>query len=372
MSGGVDSSVTASILKDAGYQVQGLFMKNWEEDDGTEYCTAITDLEDATAVCDKLDIPLHTANFSAEYWDNVFADFLSEYERGRTPNPDVLCNREIKFKQFSDYAKHLGADWIATGHYVRIQPTPGEQYDVTSVAGEPTGPILLKGEDQGKDQSYFLQAVPQHALRGCLFPLGSWQKPAVRAYAEERGLHNAKRKDSTGICFIGERRFADFLNRYITSTPGDICDVQGRKVGEHQGLHHFTVGQRQGLAIGGLKGRAEAPWYVVRKDTERNRLTVSQDERDLAGYWLHASEANWFIDVQFPLRCKAKIRYRQEDQDCDVTLAANGHLSVQFHQAQRGIAPGQFIAFYDRDIMLGGARIETRLEQTPTIQKQKE
>ena len=350
MSGGVDSSVTAHLLIEQGYAVEGLFMKNWDEDDGTEYCTAIADLEDAQRVCDKLRIPLHTANFAAEYWDNVFEEFLQEYRLGRTPNPDVLCNREIKFKQFADYAKHLGGDHIATGHYVRIKDSD-------------TKPTLLKGLDENKDQSYFLQAVPRSALQGCLFPLGEWLKSDVRDYAERHGLHNAKRKDSTGICFIGERRFADFIDQYISNQPGPMCDPQGRKVGEHSGLHHFTVGQRQGLAIGGLKGRPEKPWYVVRKEPGRNTLTVSQQEEDLAGSWLQATDANWLVDTPFPMRCTAKIRYRQKDQDCEVRRAANGGLSVRFREPQRGIAPGQFIAFYDRDIMLGGARIERRAEK---------
>ena len=349
MSGGVDSSVTAHLLIQQGYAVEGLFMKNWDEDDGTEYCTAIADLEDAQRVCDSLNIPLHTANFAAEYWDNVFEDFLRDYRHGRTPNPDVLCNREIKFKQFADYAKHLGGDYIATGHYARIKDSE-------------TNPTLLKGVDDNKDQSYFLQAVPRHALVNCLFPLGDWLKRDVREYAEQHGLHNANRKDSTGICFIGERRFADFIDQYISGEPGPMKDTQGRVIGEHSGLHHFTVGQRQGLAIGGLKGRPEKPWYVVRKDTATNSLIVTQNEADLAGTWLHATEANWLVDCDLPITCTAKIRYRQEDQACEVRAASNGTLSVRFREPQRGIAPGQFIAFYDHDMMLGGARIDVRAE----------
>ena len=348
MSGGVDSSVSACLLLEQGYQVEGLFMKNWEEDDGTEYCTAIEDLEDAARVCEKLNIELHTANFASEYWDNVFEDFLSEYRCGRTPNPDVLCNREIKFKQFSAYAKHLGADFIATGHYVRI---------------DPDGLRLRKARDPGKDQTYFLQAVPIEAFNRCLFPLGDLLKSEVRDIAKAKGLHNARRKDSTGICFIGERRFSDFIRQYISSAPGPIIDPQGRNLGQHTGLHQFTIGQRQGLALGGLKGRAEAPWYVVEKVPETNTLIVSQTPEHLSSKWLRAAAPNWLVQCTFPLHCQAKIRYRQDDQACRVVPAADGTLLVEFDQPQRAVAPGQFIALYQGDTMLGGARIERRDSQ---------
>jgi len=348
ISGGVDSSVAACLGLAAGYEVEGLFMKNWDEDDGTEYCTAIADLEDAKRVCAILGITLHTANFAAEYWDHVFEDFLAEYRRGRTPNPDVLCNREIKFKQFAHYAQLLGADFIATGHYVRIRR-------------EETGtPVILKALDANKDQTYFLQAVPAHAFQNCLFPLGEWQKKDVREYARAKGLHNHSRKDSTGICFIGERRFDDFLNRYIPRTNGVTTDPQGRRLSGHSGLHNFTIGQRQGLDIGGRTGREERPWYVADKQPMLNRLIATQDQSRLSSRWLHAQSPNWLTATTLPLRCTAKIRYRQDDQPCRVSQAANGYLLVQFDQPQRAVAPGQFIAFYNGDIMLGGARIERR------------
>lgn len=344
MSGGVDSSVAAHLLLSQGYQVEGLFMKNWDEDDGSDYCTAIEDLADAQKVCATLNIPLHTANFAAEYWDNVFEDFLHDYRASRTPNPDVLCNREIKFKQFVDYAEHLGGDWIATGHYAR------SNFDNDGFA-------LLKAADLGKDQTYFLQAVPKAQLRKCLFPLGGWQKHDVRKMASNLGLHNYARKDSTGICFIGERRFADFLRRYIKDNPGSMVDENQRLIGQHRGLHQYTLGQRQGLQIGGVRGRSEAPWYVAGKQIQSNTLQVTQDLTCLDGDWLRAGEPNWLQTVEFPLNCHAKIRYRQADQQCRVYSAADGELLVKFEKPQRAITPGQFVAFYDGDALLGGARI---------------
>ena len=341
MSGGVDSSVAAYLLLQQGYAVEGLFMKNWEEDDGTEYCTAIEDLNAAENACTHLGIPLRTANFAAEYWDAVFAEFLAEYQAGRTPNPDVLCNREIKFKHFVDYASRLGADAIATGHYARWL-RPG---------------ILGKALDANKDQTYFLQAVPIEALAKCIFPLAELQKSEVRAIAAEVGLMNHNRKDSTGICFIGERRFADFISRYIPTQQGQILDPQGRKIGTHSGAHQFTPGQRQGLHIGGLKGRAEAPWYVVAKDTQSNTVVASQSEYDLMSRWLRAEQVNWLQSVSLPVVCQAKIRYRQADQHCTVKLAADGSLLVDFAEPQRAVACGQYIAFYLDDALLGGGRI---------------
>jgi len=346
MSGGVDSSVAAHLLLEAGYAVEGLFMKNWDEDDGTEYCSALEDLADAERVSKSLGIKLHTANFAAEYWDNVFEDFLTEYRASRTPNPDVLCNREIKFKQFVNYAERLGGDYIATGHYVRSLGQ-AEHYEI------------LKGLDTNKDQTYFLQAVPRQQLEKCLFPLGDWQKKDVRACAERLGLHNHGRKDSTGICFIGERRFADFLSRYIKNKPGIIVDENNRAIGKHLGLHHYTIGQRQGINIGGIKGRREAPWYVAGKQIFDNRLIATQNESLLKGSWLRANEVNWLQNVRLPLRCNAKIRYRQSDQACRVSLASDGQLLVRFDTPQRAISPGQYVAFYLGDAMLGGARITT-------------
>ena len=348
MSGGVDSSVAAHLLMQQGYEVEGLFMKNWEEDDGSEYCTAITDLEDAQAVCEKLGLKLHTANFSAEYWDNVFEHFLSEYKRWRTPNPDILCNREIKFQQFVDYATSLGADYIATGHYVRRSGGLDTQQPFR----------ILKGVDNNKDQTYFLQAVPKQQLAKCLFPLGDLEKTKVREIASDLGLANDKKKDSTGICFIGERRFADFLATYIEDIPGPIRDKQGRSIGEHRGLHYYTLGQRQGINIGGVAGRKERPWYVCAKQPQTNTLVISQEQNDILGNWLHADDANWLVEAKFPLQCQARIRYRQADQACTVSQAANGQLLVKFEHPQRAIAPGQYVAFYDDEQMIGGAVIE--------------
>ena len=342
MSGGVDSAVSALLLLEQGMEVAGLFMKNWEEDDGTEYCTAEADYEDAQAVCDALDIPLHTANFAAEYWDNVFACFLDDYRRGRTPNPDVLCNREIKFKLFLDYAATLGFDTIATGHYAR-RSAPGAPFK------------LLKGVDRDKDQSYFLQAVPSAQLQRCLFPVGHLLKAQVRELARRAGLRVSEKKDSTGICFIGERRFADFLGRYVPNSPGPIVDADGAELGAHRGLAFYTLGQRQGLGIGGLANRPEAPWYVAAKDQARNALVVTQHEDDLATTTLEASQLNWFAAPRPD--CAAKTRYRQPDQACAVTVDGD-HATVRFEQPQRAVTPGQHVAFYSGDECLGGGRIE--------------
>ncbi|NCF76835.1 MAG: tRNA 2-thiouridine(34) synthase MnmA [Proteobacteria bacterium] len=357
MSGGVDSSVAAYLLQQQGFAVEGLFMKNWDEDDGTDYCTAIADLEDAQQVSDQLGIPLHTANFAAEYWDNVFSHFLEEYRNWRTPNPDILCNREIKFEQFVRYAETLGADYIATGHYVRRSPIAEGREQSPENLEESIK--ILKGLDSNKDQTYFLQAVPKGKLARCLFPLGDWQKPDVRRLAESLGLTNHRKKDSTGICFIGERRFADFLGQYIHDQPGAMTDRQGRILGQHRGLHQYTIGQRQGINLGGLAGRPESPWYVMDKIPANNTLRVTQDEADLAGTWLRAREANWLQPMDLPLRCSAKIRYRQQDQACVVSLAADGSLLVRFDHPQRAITTGQYIAFYEDDELLGGANIQT-------------
>jgi len=357
MSGGVDSSVAAYLLQQQGFAVEGLFMKNWDEDDGTDYCTAIADLEDAQQVSDRLGIPLHTANFAAEYWDNVFSHFLEEYRNWRTPNPDILCNREIKFEQFVRYAETLGADYIATGHYVRRSPIAEGREQSPENLEESIK--ILKGLDNNKDQTYFLQAVPKGKLARCLFPLGDWQKPDVRRLAESLGLTNHRKKDSTGICFIGERRFADFLGQYIHDQPGAMTDRQGRILGQHRGLHQYTIGQRQGINLGGLAGRPESPWYVMDKIPANNTLRVTQDEADLAGTWLRAREANWLQPMDLPLRCSAKIRYRQQDQACVVSLAADGSLLVRFDHPQRAITTGQYIAFYEDDELLGGANIQT-------------
>ena len=345
LSGGVDSAVAAALLIEQGYAVRGLFMKNWEEDDGTEYCTAMADLEDAERVCERLGIDLVTANFAAEYWDDVFERFLASYRAGLTPNPDVLCNREIKFKQFANYARTLGADFIATGHYARLIDVHG-------------APRLLKGVDPGKDQSYFLQALAPQQLERCLFPLGHMLKADVRALAERLGLHNARKKDSTGICFIGERRFADFLSRYLPHQPGAIRTLEGRTIGEHVGLAYYTIGQRQGLGIGGRRDAGEAPWYVCGKDEQNNVLLVTQHERDLQRDWLAAEDMSWLVPPPaLPIRCAAKVRYRQADQPVEVSSRADGKLRVRFDTPQRAITPGQYVCLYDEDMVLGGAVI---------------
>ena len=348
MSGGVDSSVSAALLLEQGYQVEGLFMKNWDEDDGTEYCTAMEDLADAQAVCDKLGIKLHTANFAAEYWDNVFEHFLEEYQAGRTPNPDILCNREIKFKAFLDYALTLGADLIATGHYTRRADRDGQS-------------LLLRGLDTNKDQSYFLHAVGGEQLARTLFPVGELEKPEVRRIAEKYQLATARKKDSTGICFIGERRFSDFLKRYLPAQPGEIQTTTGETIGRHHGLMYHTIGQRQGLGIGGLQGASDDPWYVLRKDLERNVLIVGQGNEHpwLFSGALECSNIYWVNPLQIsePLRLTAKVRYRQPDQDCTLEQTEHGWL-VRFDQPQRAVTPGQSVVFYQGEVCLGGGVIE--------------
>ncbi|HET8705587.1 MAG TPA: tRNA 2-thiouridine(34) synthase MnmA [Pseudomonadales bacterium] len=349
MSGGVDSSVSAALLLEQGYQVEGLFMKNWDEDDGTEYCTAKVDYADAQAVCDKLGIKLHAANFAAEYWDNVFEHFLQEYRAGRTPNPDILCNREIKFKAFLDYAFALGADLIATGHYVRNE--------LNGASAK-----LLKGCDNNKDQSYFLHAVPGRQLAKTLFPVGALPKPEVRSIAERYGFVTAAKKDSTGICFIGERRFKDFLQQYIPAQPGDMVSVDGRHMGQHAGLMFYTLGQRQGLGIGGVQNGNEEPWYVVDKDIHNNKLIVAQgvNHPRLFSNGLTVHTIYWVSEQEpvLPLKCKAKTRYRQPDQACTLTKTADGTYQVMFEQPQRAVTPGQSVVFYSGEECLGGGVIE--------------
>ena len=349
MSGGVDSSVAALLLQQQGYQVEGLFMKNWEEDDGTEYCTAKEDFADAQAVADKLGITLHGANFAAEYWDNVFEHFLAEYRAGRTPNPDILCNREIKFRAFIDYALLLGADCIATGHYAR-----------TGIAQDRH--TLLKGRDGDKDQSYFLHAVGHAELAKSLFPIGALRKPQVRALALQHGLATAKKKDSTGICFIGERRFKDFLQQYLPAQPGEIRSLDDELLGTHQGLMYHTIGQRQGLGIGGRAARPEQPWYVVEKDLQRNVLRVAQGNAHPALFRTHLFTHSIFWvageEPQLPLQCAAKVRYRQQDQPCTLTHTVEYGYRVEFTEPQRAVTPGQSVVFYLDDRCLGGGVIE--------------
>lgn len=361
MSGGVDSSVSAVLLQQAGFKVEGLFMKNWEEDDGTEYCTAMDDLADAQAVCDKIGIKLHTANFAMEYWDRVFEHFLAEYKAGRTPNPDILCNKEIKFKAFLDYALTLGADYIATGHYTR------RSVNYTNTDGE-TVAQLLRGLDNNKDQSYFLHAVGGDKIAKTLFPVGELEKPVVRQIAEEHDLITAKKKDSTGICFIGERRFKDFLQQYLPAQKGDIITDDNKTVGTHDGLMYYTLGQRGGIGIGGVKDRPEEPWFVLAKDLDKNRLIVGQGHEHsmLMSNELHAYKLDWinglpptdvFSDIG--LRCMAKSRYRQPDQACHVfaTNANGSEVRVVFDEPQRAVTPGQSAVFYIDEVCLGGGVI---------------
>lgn len=368
MSGGVDSSVSAYLLKQQGFDVEGIFMKNWEEDDTEEYCTAAEDLADAQAVCDHLKIPLHTINFSAEYWDNVFEYFLEEYAAGRTPNPDIMCNKEIKFKAFLDYSLQLGADYIATGHYVQRSITQEETEKLNQQHYLPyldSNVHMLRGSDPNKDQSYFLYAIGEEQLKKSIFPVGNLPKSKVRTIAMEQGLINARKKDSTGICFIGERRFSDFLSRYLPAKPGKIVSTTGETIGEHQGLMYHTLGQRKGLKIGGLKTAQEMPWYVIDKNMETNELIVAQGHDHPALYHnaLDVNQLNWIqpelIDSEH-FDCTAKIRYRHIDEDCHVDIKGSEG-RVVFNNPQWAIAPGQSVVFYKDDICLGGGIIENRL-----------
>ncbi|MBV1911329.1 MAG: tRNA 2-thiouridine(34) synthase MnmA [Kangiellaceae bacterium] len=350
MSGGVDSSVAAYILKQQGYKVIGVFMKNWEEDDTEEYCSAAEDMADAKSIADKLEIPFKTINFAAEYWDRVFEYFLQEYRSGRTPNPDIMCNREIKFKAFLDYALILGADYIATGHYVRVSRADGKSK-------------MLRGVDGNKDQSYFLYTLNQEQLNQSMFPVGELEKPVVRKIAEEQGFITANKKDSTGICFIGERKFKDFLEQFLPAQPGEIEDDHGSVIGKHSGLMYHTLGQRKGIGIGGLSDASEEPWYAVAKDLKRNVLIVGQghDHPRLQSDNLTASQLHWVdpasMDKSF--RCTAKSRYRQTDFDCLVEQLDDENWRVTFDEQQRAITPGQSVVFYKDDICLGGGIIDS-------------
>ena len=349
MSGGVDSSVAAWLLLEQGYEVEGLFMKNWEEDDDEDYCAATVDLADAQSICDQLNIKLHTVNFASEYWDRVFQHFLAEYSAGRTPNPDILCNKEIKFRAFLDHAHTLGADKIATGHYARTRVIDGHT-------------CLLRGLDNDKDQSYFLHALSEEQLKHALFPVGELQKNKVREIAREQGFTTHDKKDSTGICFIGERRFDTFLQRYLPAKPGEIHSDEGEVLGTHNGLMYYTMGQRKGLGIGGLQNAEETPWYVVDKDLDNNVLIVAQgqDHPRLYHNTLETGHIHWINPQQSPVKnCAAKIRYRQEDQLCTIENLTDDRHVVHFEQPQRAITPGQSIVFYQDEICLGGGIIET-------------
>ncbi len=349
LSGGVDSAVSALLLQEQGHDVCALFMKNWEEDDRAGYCAAAEDLGYAERVCERLGIPLHTVNFSAEYWDGVFEPFLADYAQGRTPNPDVLCNREIKFRAFLDHAlEHVGGDAVATGHYARVR-RDGNRYR------------LLKGVDPHKDQSYFLHAVDQSALARARFPVGELTKTQVRALARKAGLAPHDRRDSTGICFIGERPFREFLKQYLAPRPGDIESVDGALIGRHEGLMYYTLGQRRGLGIGGRRGREGAPWYVAGKDAARNVLVVAQghDHARLYSRGLRAGDVHWVAGEPpaLPLRCRAKVRYRQPDQACRVLPAGDDAVRVEFDQPQWAVTPGQFVVLYQGEECLGGGVI---------------
>ena len=348
ISGGVDSAVAAYLLREQGLAVQGMFMKNWDEDDSNGQCSAEVDLKDASSVCRQLDIPLYTRNFASEYWENVFEYFLDEYRAGRTPNPDVLCNREIKFKTFLEHALELGADHIATGHYARVIHRDGYYR-------------LLKARDENKDQSYFLHALGQHQLQHALFPLGELHKPEVRKIAAAQGFSNAAKKDSTGICFIGERKFKDFLGRFLPASPGEMRTPEGEPMGQHDGLMYYTLGQRQGLGIGGNQHGSGDPWYVVGKDLANNVLIVAQghDHPLLFRDTLQAEQLHWIAERprSLPFTCRAKTRYRQPDQACTITALDGEHCQVRFEQPQRAVTPGQSVVFYRDDECLGGGVI---------------
>ncbi len=349
MSGGVDSSVAAALLKEQGYNVIGLFMNNWEEKDDNDCCTSVSDWEDVKRVCTTLNIPYYSVNFADEYMDRVFSYFLDEYSKGRTPNPDVLCNREIKFGPFKEFAKSLGADYIATGHYAKSEVVDGKVR-------------LLKAKDLNKDQTYFLNQLSQEQLTNVLFPLGDMQKPDVRKLAEKYDLITHDKKDSTGICFIGEKRFKQFLQNYLPAKKGKIMDLDGNVVGEHDGVMFYTLGQRRGLDLGGIKGGNGDRWFVIDKDVANNILYVSQGEDDkLFSVALDTDVFNWINKPEEKIfNCYAKFRYRQPDQKVKVTVLDNGKLHIDFAEKQRAVTPGQFVVLYrdygtdDRECLGGG------------------
>lgn len=354
MSGGVDSSVSAYLLLQQGYQVEGLFMKNWEEDDTDEYCAAASDLADAEHVCATLGIPLHTVNFAAEYWDHVFEHFLSEYRAGRTPNPDIMCNKEIKFKAFLEFASEvLAADYIATGHYCQRRLVSGSKWQ------------LLRGADSNKDQSYFLYTLSHEHIARTLFPLGTLEKPEVRAIAEAQGLVTAHKKDSTGICFIGERKFKDFLQQYLPAQPGMIVSPDGQILGQHEGLMYHTIGQRKGLFIGGIADGSDEPWYVVDKNIQTNELIVAQGAKNprLFSRGLIAGQLHWVNrnPLTQSIHCVVKTRYRQEDIPCLLEPLNDTQIRVLFDKPVAAVTPGQSAVFYHDEVCLGGGIIEERL-----------
>ena len=349
ISGGVDSSVSALLLKQQGYDVTGVFMKNWEEDDTDDFCSAEQDIKDAEEVCKSIGIAFKKINFASEYWDNVFEHFLVEYKAGRTPNPDILCNKEIKFKAFLNYSKILNGEFIATGHYARCEKDDNGSF------------LLKKGLDPNKDQTYFLYTLGQKQLSQTIFPVGDIPKSKVRELAEENNLVTFNKKDSTGICFIGERKFKEFLSKYLPAQPGEIHDENGIKIGKHDGLMYYTIGQRQGLGIGGVKNRPETPWFVAKKDLENNILIAVQGHNHplLFKDSLKAINVSWVAGnpPSKNFKCKAKVRYRQQDQNCNVIINDDNSINVTFDESQRAITPGQSIVLYDNDICLGGGII---------------
>jgi tRNA-specific 2-thiouridylase len=351
MSGGVDSSVAAYLLKEQGYDVIGVFMKNWDEVDEEGICTADEDYEDVRRVCDQIGIRYYTVNFVKEYWDRVFTYFLDEYKKGRTPNPDVMCNKEIKFKAFLDYALKVGAQYMATGHYAQVDFVDGEYR-------------LLRGEDDNKDQTYFLCTLGQEQLSKTLFPIGHLNKKEVREIAAKAGLKTANKKDSTGVCFIGERNFNEFLSKYLPAKSGEIRSLSGEVLGKHDGLMYYTLGQRKGLGIGGV-GTGE-PWFVVDKDLKKNILYVAQGENNPAAFvkGLEATDLHWVSDKEKPqsIKCTAKFRYRQKDQGVTVYIQENNTCRVIFDEPQKAITPGQAVVFYDGEVCLGGAIIDKAIK----------
>ena len=355
MSGGVDSSVAALLLKEQGYDVVGIFMKNWDDTDEFGVCTATEDYDDVIRVCNQLDIPYYAVNFEKQYWDKVFTYFLDEYKAGRTPNPDVMCNKEIKFKAFLDHALSLGADYLATGHYARVRMNNGR-------------PEMLRGVDENKDQTYFLNQLSADVLEKVMFPIGDLPKPEVRKIAKEHDLATATKKDSTGICFIGERNFKTFLSEYLPAQPGEMRTLTTDEVmGKHDGLMYYTIGQRQGLGIGG----SGDPWFVVGKNVNENILYVEQgfDNESLYSEEIIASDLNWINSEQMKetFTCTAKFRYRQKDSGVTVTLLSNGKAQVVFDKSERAITPGQAVVFYDGDVCLGGGTIDEIIKDNQTL-----
>jgi len=345
MSGGVDSSVAALVLKEQGYDVIGIFMKNWDDTDENGVCTATEDYNDVIRVCNQIGIPYYAVNFEKQYWDKVFQYFLDEYKAGRTPNPDVMCNKEIKFKAFLEHALSLGADYLATGHYAQVEFRDGEYK-------------MLRGKDENKDQTYFLNQLTQEQLEKVMFPIGNIEKSKVRELAKEANLATAMKKDSTGICFIGERNFKEFLSNYLPAQPGNMETMEGQVVGKHDGLMYYTIGQRHGLGIGG----AGEPWFVIGKDLERNVLIVGQSFHNELLYSdsLTATNISWVTNksVAETFECTAKFRYRQPDNKVTVQTLGNGDVKVIFHEPIRAITPGQAVVFYNGDECLGGGTID--------------